>query len=94
MDAAVEAMEAQLELWSSKIDQFAAKVEIAGAQAGFDVVTYIDELKALRAIAQSRLVEFKAAVAVEDARQARLKAAMKRAWNELDAAFKNGQPLP
>jgi hypothetical protein len=94
MDAAVETMEAQLELWSSKIDQLAAKTESAGVRAGFDVVTYIDELKALRAIAHSKLVEFKAAVAVEDARRTRLKAAMKGTWNELDAAFKKPQPLP
>ena len=48
---------------------------------------YVDELKALHAIAQSRFDEFRAA---GDAGRAPLKAGMESAWNELDAAFKTG----
>ena len=91
MEAAVEKMEAQLKLWSLKIDDLAAKTQRAGVQAGFDALMYIDELKALHAIAQSKFDEFRAA---GDAERARLKAEMKSAWNELDAAFKNPKPSP
>jgi hypothetical protein len=89
MEAAVEKMEAQLKLWSLKIDNLADKTLVVGAQAGFDTIMYIDELKALHAIAQSKLDEFRAA---GDTKRARIKGEMKSAWNELDAAFKNPKP--
>jgi hypothetical protein len=50
---------------------------------------YVDELKALYAIAKSRFERFRSAVAPE---RVRLRAQMKTAWSELDAAFKN--PFP
>ena len=89
MNGAVEAMEAQLKLWSSKIDTLAAKTQAVGVQAGFDALMYVDELKALRAIAQSKLDEFKAAGGMKEAR---LEAEMKSAWDRLDAVFKNPKP--
>ncbi len=89
MEAAVEKMEAQLKRWRLKIDDLAAKTQVAGSQAGFDALMYVDELKALHAIARSRLDEFRAAKQTE---RKRLTAEMKRAWNELDAAFKNRRP--
>jgi hypothetical protein len=46
---------------------------------------HIDELKALHAIAQSKLEEFRTAQATE---RARLEAEMKSAWDELEAAFR------
>lgn len=91
MKAAVEAMEAQLKLWGLKIDNLAAKTQAVGVQAGFDALMYVDELKALRAIAQSKLDEFKAAGGT---RQSRLKVELKSAWGELDAAFRNPKPPP
>jgi len=91
MDAAVEKIEAQLKLWSLKIDYLATKTQMAGVQAGFDALMYVDELKALHAIAQSKFDEFRAA---GDTERARLKAEMKSAWNELDAAFKVPKPSP
>lgn len=91
MEAAVQKMEAQLKLWGMKIDQLAAKTQKAGARARFEDLMRIDELKALHAIAQLKLSEF-TAVAAGDARRARLKAALKSAWSELDAAFKNLSP--
>ena len=89
MEAAVKKMEGQLELWSLQIDQLAAKTQKAGARAGFENVMYVDELKALYAIARSKFDKFRAAAGPE---RARLKADMKQAWGELDAAFKN--PIP
>ena len=95
MEAAAERMEAQLKLWSLKIDHLAAKTQMAGVQARFDALMYVDELKALHAIAQAKLIEFKAAVlaaAAGDTKRTRLRAEMKRAWNELDAAFNSPGP--
>jgi hypothetical protein len=91
VETAVEKMEAQLSLWNSRIDNLADKTLKAGVQARFDALVYIDELKALHAIARAKLDEFKAGSAAE---RVRLKAGMKRAWNELDAAFKNPNSSP
>ena len=82
-------MEAQLRLWSLKIDDLTAKTQRAGVQVGFDALTYVDELKALHAIVQSRLDELRVAGGTK---RARLEVELKRAWNELDAAFKNPKP--
>jgi len=89
MEAAVEKMEAQLKRWRVKIDNLTAKTQTAGVQAGFDALMYVDELKALHAIAQSKFDEFRKA---GDTERRRLKAEMKSAWNELDAAFKKRKP--
>jgi hypothetical protein len=86
MDAAVEKVEAQLKLWGTKIDRLADKAQRVGARTRFEDLLYIDELKALHVIAQAKLDGFKAAGA---AQRAVLKAGMKTAWEELDAAFKN-----
>ena len=91
MEAAVKTMEAQLKLWGLKIDRLATKTQAVGVQARFDALMYVDELKALRAIAQSKLDEFRAAGGAE---QARLKVELKSAWDELDAAFENPKPPP
>ncbi len=86
MEGAVKKMEAQLKRWSLTIDDLAAKTQKAGAGARFEDLTYLDELKALYAIAQSKLIGFKAAGNTE---RERLKAEMMSAWNELDAALKH-----
>ena len=89
MEPAMEKMEAQLKRWSLRIDHLAAKTQVAGVHAGFDALIYVDELKALHAIALTKFNAFKAG---EDTRRARLKAEMKSAWDDLDAAFK--RPMP
>jgi hypothetical protein len=91
MDAAVEKVEAQLTRWDAAINKLAAKNLTAGARARFEDLTYVDELKALHAIALSKLTEFKAS---KDGRRARLKAEMKNACNELEAALQNPRPSP
>jgi hypothetical protein len=87
--AAVGKMETQLKLWGTRIDKFAARTQKAGSLARFEDLLYIDELKALLAIAQSKLDEFRAG---GDAERARLEAEVKSACNELDAAFNNPKP--
>lgn len=85
MEPALEKMDAQLKRWSLRIDHLAAKTQVLGVRAGFDAHIYVDELKALHAIALAKFNEFKAG---EDTRRVRLKAEMKSAWDDLDAAFK------
>ena len=84
MDSTIEKMESQLKRWRLKIDQLATKTQLAGGQAGFDALMHVDELKALHAIAQSKVDEFRTRPAEE---RARLKAELKRAYGDLDAAF-------
>jgi hypothetical protein len=90
-EATVAKLEAQLGLWRLKIDDLVAKTQLTAVPATFDALMYIDELKALHAIAQSRFDEFRAARAPE---RARLKSKLKRAWKDLDVAFKHSKPSP
>jgi len=82
-------MEADLKRWSLKIDRLVAKTELVGAHPSFDTLTYIDELKALHAVARSKLETFKAR---GDRGGARLEAELELAWKEADAAFKKPKP--
>ena len=91
MEASVQKIEAQLRLWSSKIDRLAAETHIAGTRSGFDALTYIDELKALHAIAQATFDEYRAA---EEMERTDLYVALKRAGDELAAAFRTPKPSP
>jgi len=90
MALSVEKMQAQLELWSLKIDKLAESTLKDGVEVGFDVHMHIDELKALRAIAQSTLIELKAGGA---GKQTRLRAKMRSACDDLDTALKKRMPL-
>jgi hypothetical protein len=95
MDADVERMDAQLRLWASRIDHLATRMQLAGVRTRFETLVHIDELKALHAIAESKLIAFKAAalaVAARDTQRTHLRTEMERAWNELDAALNNPRP--
>jgi len=82
LEKAIEEMETRLRLWSLKIDRLVAKTQIAGAQPSFEALMYVDELKALHAIAQSKLDEFRAAI---DTERSRLKTEMRSALKDLEA---------
>lgn len=84
MERAVKEMEARLKHWRLKIDHLETKTQVAGVQASFEALMYIDELKALHALAQSKLDEFRAAAAT-DTKRARLKTEMRRALKEIEA---------
>jgi hypothetical protein len=89
MEQVAEAMEARLKRWGLKIDRLAAKAEIAGVKTGFDTLMHIDELKALHAIAEAKLLEFKLA---GDTSRARLETEMTNAGEDLEAAI--NRPMP
>lgn len=83
MEMAIEKMEAQLHNWGSRIDQLSAKTLTPGARTSFDTLVYIDELKALHAIARSKLDEVKASSSTENIL---LETEAMSAWNDLRAA--------
>jgi hypothetical protein len=89
MEQVAKTMEAQLKRWGLKIDRLAAKTEIVGVKTGFDTLMHIDELKALHAIAEAKLLEFKLA---GDASRARLETEMTNAGEDLEAAI--NRPMP
>lgn len=92
MEAAVKKMGEELRLWGLKIGHLAARAERAGIGPGYEAVMYIDELKALHAIAQSRLEAYQAAGEREgEQERERLRAELKSACDELGAAL-DGSP--
>jgi hypothetical protein len=84
MESSVHKMGVQLKRWGLEIDRLAAETQMAGVHAEFDSLLYIDELKVLHAIAQTKFDAFRA---LEDTRRARLKAEMKSAWHDLETAL-------
>ncbi len=77
-------MEVQLERWSVRIDQLAAKCQAVGVQPGFEALNHLDELKALHAIAKAKLEELMAAR--RGPGQIQLEVEMMVAWEDLRAA--------
>ena len=86
METTLEKREAQLKLWESQIHHLAIKTQVAGVEPGFDAVMFVDELKALQAIARSNFAEFRVA---RDADRKRLKAEMKKSWKDLEVALQS-----
>lgn len=84
MEEAIAAMEAQLKKWSVKINALVARTQMAGVHPTFGALMYIDELKALHALAQLKLDEF---LAEEDTDNTRARAELDDAWKDLVAAF-------
>jgi hypothetical protein len=87
MEAALGKMKSQLKLWSLEIDKLAAATQTPGVRTGFDDLMYVDELKALHVLAQTRFDQYRAA---GDAERESLAIEMESAWNELVAAFNAG----
>jgi hypothetical protein len=89
MEVGALKMEGQLRRWGVRIDNLAAKTLQGGVAVRFDTHMYVDELKALHAIAQTKFDQYKVASGPE---RTRLAAEVQSAWNELDTAFKNPKP--
>jgi hypothetical protein len=75
---------AQLASWGCKISELSEQAQTAGARVRFEDLLCIDELKALHAIAQTKLDEFEAAT---DPERAGLEVEVQGAWVDLAAAF-------
>ena len=81
-----EKMDAQLKLWSAKIDEFAAKLDRAGSKTSNHDRQRIIDIKAKQAVAQAKLDEFKAA---GNEKWADFKTGIWIAWDDLEAAFQD-----
>lgn len=75
---------AQIAIWGRKISELSEKAQRVGARTRFEDLLFIDELKALHAIAQSKLDEFGATTGPQ---RAGLEIEVQSAWVDLAAAF-------
>ena len=85
MEAYAGKMETRLKRWGARLDQLVAKAEEAGAEAKTDTRKHIEDLKANCQIAQSKLVELKAAGSEN---REIVKVGVERAWKEIEIAFR------
>jgi hypothetical protein len=72
-----------------RIDRLSAGSRRLGGRASLDALHYVDNLKALHAIAQTK---FEALRAAAQADRSRLEAETEAAFRELDAAFRTPMP--
>lgn len=86
MQAAETKIAAQLEFWNLRIDHLAARTQMSCGEPSFDALVHIDELKALHAIARSKLDELKASGVLE---RPRLEVGLLGAVNDLAVAIKD-----
>lgn len=85
LDKAASKLEGQLKLWSSKLNELAAKAEVASQEAKIESRKRLDELKTKLAAAQAKLDEAKAAGA---SKWGAFRHGIENSWKELEGAFK------
>jgi hypothetical protein len=78
--------EAQLQRWHLTITRLEGAVHGVGSQKDFEALVYLDELKLLHAIAQSKLEEYKSS---DHPKRRQLRAGLNRAWSDLGVAIDN-----
>lgn len=79
---------AQLAIWGRKISELSEKAQRAGARARFEDLLFIDELKAMHAIAQTKFDDLGSATGPQ---RAGLEVEVQSAWADLAAAFARHQ---
>jgi len=84
LEANVEKIEAELKLWTAKIDELTASAQKSNGWARIDLRQRIDDLKVRRALVRAKLDELESAGS--DNREG-LRIGLERVWNELKAAF-------
>ena len=84
-EAHVGKMEERLRKWGAKLDEFAARDEVASVEAKAARRLHIDELKAKHLAARAKLDELKAAGA---GKWETFRTGVESAWTELEVAFK------
>lgn len=85
MDKNLAKLEAQLHIWSAKLDELAAKAAIKGEEAKIETRMVLDQLKSQIDELESKLDEAKAAGAEK---WQILKRGVEKAWSDLEKAFK------
>ena len=84
VDKTVSKLEDQLKLWGAKLNELAAKVDVAGQEAKIDARKRLDDMKAKIKVAQSKLDEAKAA---GGDKWDKFKSGIESSWKELEGAF-------
>ena len=84
VDRTVSKLEDQLKLWGAKLNELAAKVDVAGQEAKIDARKRLDDRKAEIEVAQSKLDEAKAA---GGDKWDKFKSGIESSWKELEGAF-------
>jgi histidinol dehydrogenase len=84
IDKTASKLEDQLKLWGAKINEIAAKVDVAGQEAKIDARKHLDDIKAKIKVAQSKLDEAKAA---GGDKWDTFKSGLESSWKELEGAF-------
>jgi hypothetical protein len=77
---------AQLEHWGLRIRELSDQVPGARARVRFDDLLHLDELKALHAVARTKLDALRAATGPQ---RTALEVEVQEAWSELAAAFEH-----
>lgn len=85
VDKTVSKLEGQLKLWSAKLNELVAKVEVAGQETKIDARKHLDEVKTKLKVAQSKLDEAKAA---GGDKWDKFKSGIESSWKELEGTFK------
>ncbi len=81
----VEKMEAQLKRWKARVDELVAKAEGTKADAKIEYHKRVDDLKAKCQAAQVKLDDLKTA---SGEKWKVLRSGLERAWDDIEAAFK------
>lgn len=84
VDKTVSKLETQLTLWSAKLNELAAKVEVAGQETKIDARKRVDDMKAKLKVARAKLDEAKAA---GGDKWDQFKSGVETSWKELEGAF-------
>lgn len=85
VDKNASKLEDQLKLWSAKLTELAAKVEVAGQEIKIDARKHLDDMKAKIKVAQAKLDEAKAA---GGDKWDKFKSSIESSWKELEGAFR------
>lgn len=84
VDKTVSKLEDQLKLWGAKLNELAAKADVAGQEAKIDARKRLDDLKAKIKVARAKLDEAKAA---GGDKWDKFKSGIESSWKELEGAF-------
>lgn len=84
IDKTVSKLEDQLKLWGAKLNELAAKIDVAGKETKIDARKHLDDMKAKLKVAQSRLDEAKAA---GGDKWDKFKLGIESSWKEIEGAF-------
>jgi hypothetical protein len=84
VDKTVSSLEDQLKLWGARLNELAAKADVAGQEAKIDARKRLDDMKVKIKVAQTKLDEAKAG---GGDKWDKFKSGIESSWKELEGAF-------